>query len=276
MNLPVIKNIDALATTALRSDALTILEAGYEAVLTDRVIREEITLTDGILSVRGRDFVLANYDRVLFVGIGKCAVDAADVFEEILGDVLSGGIVLDVKPGVFKKLRGMVGTHPFPSEENAGYTREIVKLLSGLTERDLVLAVISGGGSALLSLPHGVSIADLQKVTQALWKGGASITEVNTVRKHLSEVTGGQLAKAAHPATMISFIFSDVPGNDLNFIASGPTVRDETTVEQAREILAELQERLASPPPWLAQIMGVRSASLARFEEDLAEEDAQS
>lgn len=237
MDLPVIQNLDALGTTLLRRDALAILEAGYEAVLTEGVIREEIRLIDGNLTVRGRTFALANYDRVLFVGIGKCAVDAATLFEEILGDAISDGIVLDVKPGTFRRLRSFVGTHPFPSEENAEYTRAIVRLLSGLTERDLVLTVVSGGGSALLSLPHGISIDHLQAVTKALWKGGATITEVNTVRKHLSEVTGGQLAKIAAPATMLSFLFSDVPGNNMEMIASGPTVRDSTTVEDAEAII---------------------------------------
>ena len=238
MHLPVIKNIDSLATTQLRRDALDILEVGYEAVLTEKVIRAEVEVKDGDICIKDRNICLSDYDRVFFIGIGKCAVDSAHVFEDLLGEVITDGIVLDVKGGTFQKLRSRVGTHPFPSAQNIEYTKEIVHMLSGLTERDLVLTVISGGGSALLTLPNEMDVDELQKITQALWKGGATISEVNTVRKHLSRVTGGQLAQIAYPATMISFIFSDVPGNNMEMIASGPTVRDTTTVLDAERILA--------------------------------------
>lgn len=238
MNFPVIKNIDSLATTPLRRDALQILEAGYEAVLTERVLREEVEVKDGDICMKGRNICLSDYKRIYFVGIGKCAVDSALIFEELLGDMLTDGITLDVKEGVFKKIRSRVGTHPFPSEQNIEYSKEIVRMLTGLTEHDLVLTVVSGGGSALLTLPNEMDCETLQHITEALWKGGATITEVNTVRKHLSQVTGGQLAKIAYPATMISFVFSDVPGNNMEMIASGPTVRDSTTVEDAERILA--------------------------------------
>jgi glycerate-2-kinase len=112
-------------------------------------------------------------------------------------------------------------------------------MLQGVTERDLVLMVISGGGSSLLCMPHDINCETLRSITEALWKRGATITEVNTVRKHLSDILGGQLAKAAYPATVISFIFSDVPGDDMSIVASGPTVRDTTTIEDAESILAK-------------------------------------
>jgi glycerate 2-kinase len=237
MDLPVIKNADVLGTTPLRRDALAILEAGYQAVLTDRVIREEVFIEGDFLSIKGRRVALSDYERVLFIGIGKCAVDAATVFEEILGDYLTDGIVLDVKEGSFARLRSRVGTHPFPSEENIAHTKEILGLLKGVTERDLVLVVVSGGGSALFTLPYGVTYDTLRIIVAALWKGGATINEVNTVRKHLSEVAGGHLARAAFPATVISLIFSDVPGNNMEMIASGPTVRDSTDITDAEAII---------------------------------------
>ncbi len=237
MDIPVIKNIDALGTTPLRRDALEILEAGYEAVLTERVIREEVEMKGGDICIKERNLCLSDYERVFFVGVGKCAVDASVVFEELLGDRLTEGIVLDVKSGVFNRLRSFVGTHPFPSDANVGVTREIVSMLSGVTERDLVIAVISGGGSSLLCLPHDAKCEELAKITRLLWKGGATIDEVNTVRKHLSDIQGGQLAKLIFPATLVSFVFSDVPGNDIGTIASGPTVKDETTVEDALGVL---------------------------------------
>lgn len=238
MELPVIKNLAALGTTPLRSDALRILEAGYEAVLTDKVIRNEITLEGDNICVKDMTVCLPDFERIFFVGIGKCAVDASAVFEDLLGERLDDGIVLDVKAGIFNKIRSYVGTHPFPSEINVSATTEIVKMLSNMTERDLVFVVVSGGGSSLLCLPFDTTCDTLRVITTALWSSGATITEVNTVRKHLSEVQGGQLAKIAYPATVVSFIFSDVPGNDIGMIASGPTVMDTTTVVDAQGILA--------------------------------------
>lgn len=239
MKAPVIKNFEQLATTALRRDALAILEAGYEAVDTERVIREEVEMKDGDICIKGRNICLADHERVFFVGIGKCAVDASLVFEELLGDRIQDGIILDIKSGIFKRMRSFVGTHPFGTPGNVTQTKEIVKMLQGVTERDLVLMVISGGGSSLLCMPHDLNCETLKDITEALWKHGATISEVNTVRKHLSDILGGQLAKAAYPATVISFIFSDVPGDDMSIVASGPTVRDTTTIEDAEYILAK-------------------------------------
>ena len=237
MDLPVIKNIDALGLTPLRRDALAILEAGYEAVLTERVIREKVTMMGDDICIGDRNICLSDYERVFFVGIGKCAVDASLVFEDLLGGRITDGIVLDVRSGVFQKLRSFVGTHPFPSETNMAATKKIVEMLKGITARDLVIAVISGGGSALLCLPHNVKCGMLRKMVEALWSRGATISEVNTVRKHLSDIQGGQLAKLVYPATMAAFLFSDVPGDDIGMIASGPTVRDATTAKDAEHIL---------------------------------------
>lgn len=239
MELPIIKNFNVLATTPLRRDALAIIEAGYEAVLTERVIANEVELRGEDICIKDKSICLSDYDRVFFVAIGKCAVDASTEFERILGDRITDGIVIDVKSGVFKRLRSFVGTHPFPSEENVVATKEIVNMLRDVTPRDLVLTVISGGGSSLMSLPHKMTCEKVREITEALWKRGANITEVNTVRKHISDILGGQLAKLAYPASVVSFIFSDVPGNDVGVVASGPTVRDETTIEDAERILAK-------------------------------------
>lgn len=239
MELPVIKNLDALGTTPLRRDALHILEAGYEAVLTDRVIESEVEMRGEDICIKGKNICLSDYERVFFIGIGKCAVDASMVFERILGDRITDGVVIDVKSGIFKRMRSHVGTHPFPSEENISATKEVVAMLGDITDRDLVLTVISGGGSSLLCLPHDMACETIREITEALWKRGADITEVNTVRKHISDIQGGQLAKLAYPGTVVSFIFSDVPGNDMGVVASGPTVRDDTTIEDAERILAK-------------------------------------
>ena len=238
MELPIIKNLHALGTTPLRRDALAIIEAGYEAVLTERVIESEVEVRGEDICLKDRSICLSDYDRVFFIGIGKCAVDASMVFERILGERITDGVVIDVKSGIFKRMRSYVGTHPFPSEQNISVTKEVVTMLRDVNERDLVLTVISGGGSSLLCLPHDMECETIREITEALWKRGANITEVNTVRKHISDIQGGQLAKLAYPATVVSFIFSDVPGNDIGVVASGPTVRDDTTIEDAERILA--------------------------------------
>src|SRR3989338_10322995 len=239
MSGAIIKNIDVLATTPLRRDALSILEAGYQAVLTERVVREQVEMKGNDICIKENAICLSDFDRIFFVGIGKCAVDAALVFEDILGDHITDGIVLDVKAGNFKKIRSFIGTHPFPSEYNVSVTKKIVHMLEKATARDLVLVVVSGGGSSLLCLPHEMPISKIEEITKALWKGGATISEVNTVRKHISDIAGGQLAKILYPATVASFIFSDVPGDDMSVVASGPTVRDVTTIMDAEHILAK-------------------------------------
>ena len=154
MNLPIIKNWNELSTTSLREDALQILEAGLESVATENVIESQIVLKDGDLCIKDARICLGLYKQVFFVGIGKCALDAGGVFEKLLGDRITDGIVLDVRGGVLKKLRSYVGTHPYPSEQNLEATRAIVKMFDNITVEDLVITVISGGGSSLLCMPH--------------------------------------------------------------------------------------------------------------------------
>lgn len=234
-----IKNEDELATTELRKDALAILSAGLEAIDTRSAVREEVTFEKDTKTVCFKDLhvCLSDYERIFFVAIGKCALDASLEMEEILGDDITAGYVLDISGGVFKKLISRVGTHPFPSEQNMEATEDIVKLLSDTTERDLVIVVISGGGSALLCSPYNISCETLTRITKTMMQKGATIEEVNTVRKHLSKVQGGQLAKIAHPARVVALIFSDVPGDDLSLIASGPVTKDNTTSADAERLL---------------------------------------
>lgn len=232
-----VKNYDALATNPLRKDALDILEAGYEAILTKNVIRGAVTREGNTICIKDMNVCFDDYERIFFVGVGKCAVDASYEIEEIVGDMLTEGIVLDVKNGVFKNLKSRVGTHPYPTEQNVEAAKEIAAMLEKTTEKDLVLTVISGGGSSLLCLPHELKCESITKITKGLMDKGAPIHEINTVRKHLSEIQGGWLAQMAYPAKVVSLIFSDVPGNDISMVASGPTVLDTTTKIDAEEIL---------------------------------------
>jgi hydroxypyruvate reductase/glycerate 2-kinase len=237
MRSHIIKNFKELAVTPLHKDALKILEVGYEAISTEKVILSKIKVEKGHLLINDKDFNLKSYERVVFVGIGKCAADSAVVFEKLLGEYLSKGIVIDVRGVALKKIISRIGTHPLPSQENIDAAESVKEMLEDMTDKDLVITVISGGGSALLCLPHDIKCEMLTKITKTLMEKGASIDEINTARKHLSEIQGGQFAKIAFPAAVVSFIFSDVPGDDISIIASGPTVLDTTTKKDAQRIL---------------------------------------
>lgn len=237
--MSIILNKEDLSDSNMRKDALEILEAGFSAINTEKILRKKISFKDGTLCINDNNYKCSLYERIFFIGIGKCAFDGAKIIEEMLGDSLTDGIVLDVKYGELKRIKSFEGTHPYPSEINVSVTKKIIEMVSGVTERDLVLVLISGGGSSLLCLPHGINYQTLIEVTRTLTKNGADIFELNTVRKHLSEIQGGQLAKICYPAEVVSLIFSDVLGDDIGVVASGPTVMDNTTVDDASKILSK-------------------------------------
>lgn len=239
-----IKNFEALATTDIRRDALTIAEAGYAAIDVGAALARDVTVVEETLRIRDASYALGGR-HVYFVGIGKCAFAAAEAIERILGEALTGGVALDVSArdrGAIRKIETYIGTHPLPSDANVEAARRIVEFVSGHSEDDLVLAFISGGGSTLLCLHEKpMTCVDESMLFMALTQAGATIEEINTVRKHLSPARGGGLAKAGYPAEIVSLIVSDVPGNDLAYIASGPTVLDTSTVEDAHAVLAKYQ-----------------------------------
>ncbi|HUY62740.1 MAG TPA: DUF4147 domain-containing protein [Candidatus Paceibacterota bacterium] len=237
----VLRNFDALATSPLRADALAIAEAGYRAVDTRLAVSRKLLLDGDALCIGDARFPLAGR-RVFFVGIGKCAIAAAETVETLLGERLTGGIAFDVSPiegCELKKIEIFIGTHPEPSDVNMRATEHIVAFLAERREDDLVLALVSGGGSTLLCLHDApMTCLDEHVLFDEFTARGATIQELNTVRKHLSLARGGGLAKAAYPAEVLALVVSDVPGNDLEFIASGPTVQDTSTVADAKEVLA--------------------------------------
>ena len=235
-----IANFDQLAKTPARRALLGIAETGLQAIDTGAVMRGAVKIEGSALTISGESIDLKEIDRLIFIAIGKCAADAAMAAEEILGDRISRGVVLDVKKcPATKHLQAFCGTHPLPSDENLTATEAIIVALKDLTERDLVIFVVSGGGSTLLFLPQNRNDREEIAIFNALTDAGATIEELNTVRKHLSLARGGWLAEYAYPAQVVSLIFSDVPGDDLSFISSGPTVKDETTVRDAEAVLAK-------------------------------------
>lgn len=235
----IIQNFDKLATSSLRRQALRIVEAGFGAIDTKVAVRRmvEYNLRKQILEVDGFKYQLANFDRVICVGFGKAAFNAVSELQNILGEKIKCGFVIDLKEGDLGNITCKVGTHPYPTKVNIDATKELVAMLSDCTEKDLVLCVVSGGGSALLCSPHDMSCEEEVSIISALTVKGASIQELNTVRKHISKVKGGNLAKMMYPASVISLIFSDVPGDDLSMVASGPTVMDKTFMGDAAAVL---------------------------------------
>ncbi|TAK04605.1 DUF4147 domain-containing protein [Patescibacteria group bacterium] len=239
MPASIVKNRKTLAVTPLRRDALAILEAGIRAVDSGLALRRAVRRDGDVLRAGGKRFRLDRYRHVYVIGIGKAAARSALALERILGPHLTGGIALDVQHVRTRRIKSIAGSHPFPSLPNMQATGEIMGLLKHVDSRDLVIVVVSGGGSALLCWPHKLKCDDISALTRALMAKGATIQELNTVRKHLSEIQGGQLARLAHPATVLGLVFSDVPGDDLPIVASGPTYLDTTTAADARRILTK-------------------------------------
>ncbi|MBU6323301.1 DUF4147 domain-containing protein [Patescibacteria group bacterium] len=245
----IIRNSGALAVTRPREDALAIAEAAYAAVNTHGAVLAKMRIEGGEL-VAGELRRPISGRRIFFVGIGKCAVAGACAVETLLGERLTAGIafdVSDIEARGLTKTEVLIGTHPEPSETNVRASGRIVAFLSECREDDLVLMLISGGGSTLLCLPDAaMTCADERTLFDELTDKGATIEELNTVRKHISKARGGGLAAAAYPAEVVSLIVSDVPGNDIEFIASGPTACDTSTVDEAKAVLARYG--IAAPP----------------------------
>jgi glycerate 2-kinase len=179
--------------------------------------------------------------RTIIIGAGKASAAMAQVFEQHWNAPLEGLIVTRYGHGVpCKRIEVVEAAHPVPDDAGTKAAARVLAMVQDLTEDDLVVALISGGGSSLLALPpSGLSLEDKRAVNRALLSSGAPISDMNCVRKHLSRIKGGWLAAAAHPARVVSLIISDVPGNDLTAVASGPTVPDPTTFADARAIIAK-------------------------------------
>ncbi|MCU4975324.1 DUF4147 domain-containing protein [Halobacteria archaeon AArc-m2/3/4] len=238
-----IENRSTLERTPAHELALECVTAGLEAAHPERVLDERLAVEDDVLSIRDVDggttrYELASYDDVVVVGGGNAAGHLARALETHLGDRLSGGAVVTDDPAPTDLIEVLPGDHPFPSERGRESTRRVLELADGAGEDDLVLACITGGGSALVVAPAGsLSVDDLRTVTDDLLRSGASIDEINAVRKHCSAVKGGGLADVASPATVVGLVLSDVVGDDLGVVSSGPISPDPTTYADALAVL---------------------------------------
>ncbi len=226
----------------MRRDAMDIFKAALKAVDPVEAVRRYVKPDSKGIDIGSKRFDFENFDRILVVGAGKAGAPMARALEDLLGEWIADGVIV-VKEGhglPLTYVRIHEAGHPVPDERGIQGAEDVLALAAGAGERDLIICVISGGGSALLVAPaEGVTLADKQTVTQELLACGADIHEINTVRKHLSRAKGGGLARTAFPATVVSLILSDVVGDDLNVIASGPAVPDTSTFADARDVFAK-------------------------------------
>ena len=231
------------ASDPARGLALDCVVAGVEAAHPAAVVADALALDDGALTVTAVDGTtatrdLAAYDRVLVVGAGNAAGHFAAAVERLLGDRIDGGAVVTDDPVETERIAVRPGDHPTPSEAGVESARRVRALAADAGETDLVIGMLTGGGSALLAAPaEGVALGDLRETTAALLASGAAISEINAVRKHCSAVKGGRLARAAAPADVLGLAISDVTGDDPAVIASGPLSPDPTTYADALAVL---------------------------------------
>ena len=231
--------------TSLQRDAKAIFKAALDAADAGNAVRAHLSVHHGILKCGNRQLPLRAFDRVFLISVGKAACEMAAAVESVIGKLLTQGIAITKHGHIKTRLRQVSvveSGHPIPDASGVNAARQVRDLLRELNARDLVLVAVSGGASALLSAPaESIALRDKQKTTDLLLKAGADIFELNAVRKHLSFLKGGRLAALAYPATVVSLLLSDVIGDPLDVIGSGPTAPDSSTFADAIRVLEKFQ-----------------------------------
>ncbi len=235
-----IRDRAARADTPARDTALACLEAGVEAAQPRRVVPETVAVDGDTLRVQDATCDLGAHEAVVVLGGGNAAAQVARALRDVLGERLDGGVVVTDDPVDVPGVDVLASDHPVPSERGVAATQRLLAAARDCGPDTLALAVLTGGGSAVLPAPASdLDLADLRATTDALLDSGAPIHDVNAVRKHCSAVKGGRLARALAPATVVTLAFSDVVGDDLDVVASGPTVPDPSTYGDALAVLDE-------------------------------------
>ena len=262
----------------LKKDAKAIFKAALAAVEPSKAVTQTLSRSKDMLSiVQGKKVIktldLKKFNRIFIVGGGKATAPMAKAVETVLGSKITTGLI-SVKTGHGLKLKKTTvweAAHPVPDQNGVEAARQMKELLEGTDENDLVFSLISGGGSALLPLPvEGLKLSEKQTVTKMLLESGATIHEINAVRKHMSQIKGGQLARIAAPSTVINLMLSDVVGDDMDTIASGPFVPDRTTFEEVAVILAKY--RLMKKVPKAVRTI-LKKGLIGRIEETPKEDE---
>lgn len=224
-----------------RKLALNSLETALKAADPSDIIKSKVKLKEGLLTINKHQFDLKKFNKIFVVGGGKASGSMAEALEIILKDRITDGTLnVPYAHGHYKvqRIKLQEASHPVPDEAGVKGTKHMLDLVSHADENDLIICLISGGGSSLMPLPlDEISLQDKKMVTEVLLKSGAPINEINAVRKHISDFKGGWLAKKAYPATVINLLLSDVVGDPLDAIASGPAVPDSTTFQDAIKVL---------------------------------------
>ncbi|MCX6580884.1 MAG: DUF4147 domain-containing protein [Candidatus Aminicenantes bacterium] len=257
----IIDNKNELSITPLRAQALDIIEAGIFNVVPSTVMKHTVKFdpSSKILSILNKDFDVSR-GRIFVTGGGKASGLMAQTLEEIIGpENITGGYVNCIdKNYKTSKIEITRASHPTPDLAGVSGVKQMLGLKDqySINEKDLVICLISGGGSALMPCPvEGISLADKQRINDLLIVGGPTIQEINAVRKHLSRIKGGRMGKFFSPARVVSLIISDVVGNNLDVIASGPTAPDPTTFSDALDVLTKYN-LLAGTPESIVAYLG--------------------
>ncbi|RLF32288.1 MAG: glycerate kinase [Thermoplasmata archaeon] len=232
----IVKNGQTIELKQIRSDILDIFSAAVNAVDPYKAVKTRFR-NDVISVSQSESLEISDFENIYLVGFGKASVGMAQGVCDSVKNIQEGAVVTNEidKKVEHSNVSTFVGRHPIPDENSLKATEEIIRIVKKCDRDDLLFVLISGGGSSLLCKPR-VKLLDMQRTTDLLLKSGADINEINTIRKHLSFVKGGQLVKYSR-STVVSFIISDIIGDPLEFIASGPTHPDSTTYIDAHDIL---------------------------------------
>jgi glycerate 2-kinase len=251
----------------MRKDAVSILNSALKSVHAETAVKRCCSSTPHLFQAGKISFDFARFQNIYVIGAGKASAHMAKAIEDLmLPRIQEGLVVIKYGHGVdLKKIRLIEAGHPVPDENGRLAASHLLELAGKACKNDLILCLISGGGSALLPLPaQGLTLADKQKTIETLLACGASIDEINTLRKHMSLIKGGRLAQKAYPATLVTLIVSDVPGDRLDVIASGPTVADPSTFHDCMKIIAKYQLEDKLP----GRVMDLfRAGTLGKIEE---------
>lgn len=244
-----------MAPTSPPTRARQVLDAALRAVKPDEAVRRQVRLEGSLLVAGPHRLDLDRYSRVLVAGFGKAAATMGLGLEEVLGDRLAEGVLVapegTADPGL-RRLELLQAAHPVPDERSVAAADRVLELADRAGSEDLVIVLVSGGGSSLVARPSGkLTLEHLQHATQILLYCGAAIRDVNVLRKHLSDLKGGQLLARIRPAACLTLVLSDVMGSPLDVIASGPTCGDSSTWKDALQVVDRYQLSRDFPKPVL-------------------------
>jgi glycerate-2-kinase len=207
-------------------------------------VAEKIDIQGNDLFIFEKKIDLNNINDIYVIGVGKAVIPMAKAVIDKIGNRITSGLIISKhriekeKKGFRENIQILIGGHPVPSKQSIESTKKLITFLKKVNENDLLINLISGGGSALMVLPHGgITLDDIKNFTNILLQSGATIQEINTIRKHIDKIKGGGLARMTYPTHMETLILSDVLGDQISMIASGPTSMDETTYNDAWEII---------------------------------------